>query len=111
VLSNMVVSIEQHVEWITGALVHLRENGFDTMEATSHAEDDWMEHVDALASQTLYPLANSWYVGANIAGKRHPFPVYIAGCGPYRHEAADVAASGYRGFTLSAISSPEGNHA
>jgi cyclohexanone monooxygenase len=101
VLSNMVVSIEQHVDWIAAAINHLRSHGFDTMEATSDAEDAWMVHVDDLAGQTLYPRANSWYVGANIPGKRHPFPVYVAGCGPYRHEADAIAAEGYRGFTLS----------
>jgi cation diffusion facilitator CzcD-associated flavoprotein CzcO len=101
VLSNMVVSIEQHVDWIARCLQHLRECGAETIEPTPEAEDRWMSHVDALANATLYPRASSWYVGANVPGKPRRFTVYVAGCGPFRHECDDVAADGYRGFTLS----------
>jgi cation diffusion facilitator CzcD-associated flavoprotein CzcO len=100
VLSNMVVSIEQHVDWIADCLAHLREHGLERIEATAEAEDAWVEHVNALADATLYPVANSWYVGANIPGKPRVFMPYVAGCGTYRRECDDVAARGYAGFVL-----------
>jgi len=101
VLSNMVISIEQHVDWITDAIVHMRAVGFDRIQATLAAQEHWMAHVVELADQTLYPKANSWYVGANIPGRERPFSVYIAGCGPFRAECNRVAEAGYEGFDLS----------
>jgi len=70
VLSNMIVSIEQHVDWIADCLAYLREHGLDTMEAKKDAEDNWVAHVNEVAYTTLYPQANSWYMGANIPGSR-----------------------------------------
>jgi cyclohexanone monooxygenase len=101
VLSNMVISIEQHVDWITDAIVHLRAVGFNRIQATAAAQQRWMAHVVELADQTLYPKANSWYVGANIPGRERLFSVYIAGCGPFRAECNRVAEAGYDGFDLS----------
>lgn len=100
VLSNMVVSIEQHVDWVDDCLKHLRERSIDRIEASVEAENEWMEHVAELAADTLYPKANSWYVGANIPGKPRTFMPYVAGCGQYRREAEDVVARGYAGFML-----------
>jgi cyclohexanone monooxygenase len=100
VLSNMVISIEQHVDWITDAIGHLRERGLDCIEATEDAEAAWVEHVRELGDATLYPRASSWYVGANIAGKPRVLMPYVAGCGTYRRECEEVAELGYTGFTL-----------
>ncbi len=100
VLSNMVVSIEQHVDWIADCLDYLRQNDHETIDPTQQAEDDWMAHVDSLAQATLYPRANSWYVGANIPGKPRNFTIYVGGCGAYRRECDAVTAAGYRGFVL-----------
>src|SRR5206468_138140 len=61
VLSNMIVSIEQHVDWITDCMVYMRDHGLDTMEASGDAEDKWVAHVNEVAYTTLYPQANSWY--------------------------------------------------
>jgi cation diffusion facilitator CzcD-associated flavoprotein CzcO len=102
VLSNMAVSIEQHVDWITDCIEAMRERGVSRIEATEQAEEEWVRHVSALADATLYPVANSWYVGANIPGKPRVFMPYVGGCGPYRQECDEVAADGYRGFILSA---------
>ncbi|PEG37817.1 cyclohexanone monooxygenase [Mycolicibacterium agri] len=102
VLSNMVVSIEQHVDWISDCLRHLRESGFNRIEASPEAEQRWMEHVAELAAETLYPQANSWYVGANIPGKPRVLMPYVAGCGQYRHECEQVVKNGYDGFILGA---------
>jgi len=101
VLSNMVVSIEQHVDWITDCVAHLRERGVTRIEADAAAEDAWVDHANEAADATLYPLANSWYVGANIPGKRRVFMPYAGGVGPYREICDDVAAKNYEGFILS----------
>lgn len=101
VLSNMIVSIEQHVDWIADCLAFLRERGIATIEATLPAEDQWVAHVNEVAQGTLYPQANSWYMGANVPGKPRIFMPYIGGVGAYRKICNDVAARGYEGFALS----------
>ena len=102
VLSNMIVSIEQHVDWITDCIGHMRDSGLDTMEAKQDAEDKWVAHVNEVAQGTLYPQANSWYMGANIPGKPQIFMPYIGGVGAYRQICNDVAAKGYEGFAMTA---------
>jgi cyclohexanone monooxygenase len=103
VLSNMIVSIEQHVDWITDCLAWMRDRSLDTMEANRDAEDKWVAHVNEVAQGTLYPQANSWYMGANIPGKPQIFMPYIGGVGAYRQICNDVAAKGYQGFTMAAV--------
>ncbi|WP_128924530.1 flavin-containing monooxygenase [Bradyrhizobium guangxiense] len=100
VLSNMIVSIEQHVDWIADCLVHMRKQGLATMEAGREAEDKWVAHVNEVAHGTLYPQANSWYMGANIPGKPRIFMPYIGGVGVYRRICDEVAAKGYEGFAM-----------
>lgn len=102
VLSNMIVSIEQHVDWIADCLDHMRARGIDRIEPTRQAEDDWVAHVNEVAQGTLYPQANSWYMGANIPGKPQIFMPYIGGVGVYRQICNEVVADGYRGFALTA---------
>jgi cyclohexanone monooxygenase len=102
VLSNMMVSIEQHVDWIADCLGYMRDRDLDTMEATKQAEDNWVAHVNEVAHGTLYPQANSWYMGANIPGKPQIFMPYIGGVGVYRHICNEVAAKGYEGFAMTA---------
>ncbi|MCH9674623.1 MAG: NAD(P)/FAD-dependent oxidoreductase [Gammaproteobacteria bacterium] len=98
VLSNMMVSIEQHVDWVTESIVNMRDNDLDLMEPELKAEDDWVEHVNHVAHQTLFPQANSWYMGANIPGKPRLFMPYIGGVGAYRKICNEVVSDGYRGF-------------
>ncbi len=98
VLSNMIVSIEQHVDWVVDCVTDLRAKGLETIEATGEAEDKWVEHVNEMAFRTLYPGANSWYMGANVPGKPRVFMPYIGGVGAYRHKCDDIAARGYEGF-------------
>ncbi len=100
VLSNMALSIEQHVEWIAECIAYLRNHSIATMEATTEAEDDWVRHVAEIGSQTLYPLANSWYMGANIPGKPCVFMPYIGGLPAYCQKCQEIAANHYQGFTL-----------
>jgi cyclohexanone monooxygenase len=101
VLSNMVVSIEQHVDWLADCIAHLRAEELDAVEATAEAEVGWVAHVNEIADATLYPQATSWYVGANVPGKPRVFMPYIGGCGRYRAECDEIARDGYRGFRLS----------
>jgi cyclohexanone monooxygenase len=100
VLSNVVVSIEQHVEWISECLTYLRDHGVDRIEAEEQAQEDWTEHVQLVANATLFPKGNSWYLGANVPGKPRIFMPYLGGVGAYRDRCDEVASNGYRGFTL-----------
>ena len=102
VLSNMPVSIEQHVEWISAAIEHMRTEGIATMEADPGAEVEWVAHVNDIAAQTMFMLADSWYLGANIPGKPRVFMPYPGGVGAYREKCDAVTAAGYEGFTLTA---------
>jgi cation diffusion facilitator CzcD-associated flavoprotein CzcO len=102
VLSNMPVSIEQHVEWITDCIEHMRETGKTSIEATVAAQDQWIVHVNDIVSKTLMVKANSWYMGANIPGKPRTFLPYLGpeGVGGYRKKCDEVAAKGYEAFEL-----------
>jgi len=99
VLSNMISSCEQHVEWITDCLRWMSAQGRTRIEADDAAQEDWVRHVNEAADQTLFPTANSWYIGANIPGKPRVFMPYVGG--HYRKICNEVAAEGYRGFSLS----------
>jgi len=101
VLSNMAVSIEQHVDWVADCLADLREKGFETIEPTPVAEAGWVQHVNDCADITLYPTANSWYMGANVPGKPRVFLPYIGGVDAYRRTCEEVGEKGYLGFHLS----------
>ena len=100
VLVNMVVGIEQHVEWICDCLTYMRNRDLVTIDASRAAEDRWVEHVNQAANKTLFPLANSWFLGANIPGKPRVFMPYVARIGVYRKECQQVADRGYEGFML-----------
>jgi cyclohexanone monooxygenase len=100
VLTNMIPSIEQHVEWISDCIAHLRANDLDCIEATEPAEDEWVEHVNLIAGATLFPTCNSWYLGANVPGKPRVFMPYV-GYSMYVAKCEEVAAKGYEGFALS----------
>ncbi len=102
VLCNMPPAIEQHVEWITACIAHLRTEGFDCIEASAQASDDWVATVNAAANATLLPSAtHSWYLGANVPGKPRVFMPYPGGFLRYRQICAEVVSKGYDGFRLS----------
>ena len=106
VLSNMPVSIEQHVEWISDFIEYLREHAIDVVDADPQAEVDWVQHVSDIADQTMYMLADSWYLGANIPGKPRVFMPYAGGVGPYRERCDDIASNSYEGFVMSDAAEP-----
>jgi cation diffusion facilitator CzcD-associated flavoprotein CzcO/acetyl esterase/lipase len=101
VLSNMMVSIEQHVDWVTDCIKDLRAQGMTTIEPTATAEAGWGTHVNDCAAITLYPQADSWYMGANVPGKPRVFLPYVGGVDVYRRICDEVVAADYLGFRRS----------
>ena len=100
VLSNMLVSIEQHVDWVSDCIGWMNENGKTAIEPSDEAERDWAEHTAHLAGMTLFPQADSWYMGANVPGKPRMFLAYVGGVGAYRLICDQIAATGYHGFDV-----------
>ena len=101
VLSNMLVSIEQHVDFVVDMLAHMRQSHTPRVEPDLAAQDAWVGHVNDVADATLFPKGGSWYLGANVAGKPRVFMPYAAGVGAYREVCEDVVANDYRGFEFS----------
>ena len=103
VLSNMMVSIEQHVDWINDCIEHLDKNQVRAIEPEEEAVDQWITHVNQVAEGSMFtaPSCNSWYLGANIPGKPRIFMPYVGGVGEYRNRCDEVARNGYTGFNLS----------
>ncbi len=106
VLTNMLPSIEQHVEWIADCLDEMRAQQHGCIEPTHEAEDQWVEHVNGVADTSLRSTCSSWYVGANVPGKPRVFMPYIGGFPVYVKKCQDVAANGYEGFALTPFSRP-----
>ena len=98
--TNVIPAIEHHVDWIARTIAHVRGNGLATIEPTLQAEAEWTEHVQAAARQTVFLSCNSWYLGANIAGKPRIFMPLAGGFPQYVERCDKVAASGYPGFVL-----------
>ena len=101
VLSNMAVSIEQHVEWVADCLTRLRDEGFEVIEPTPLAESGWDQHVADGAALTLHHTVDSWYMGANVPGKKRVLYPYVAGVDSYRWACDQVVAQDYLGFRRS----------
>ena len=101
--TNMIMAIEQHVDWIADCIVYLRDNGKRVVEATTEAQDAWVEHVASLAHGTIRASesCNSWYIGANVPGKPRVYQAYVAGQPLYRQKCDEIAAAGYEGFQFS----------
>jgi len=98
VKSQMILACEQHVDWIADCIQHMREKSLTYIEAEHEAEEQWVAHNNEVADRTLYPLANSWYVGANIPGKPRVFMPYVGGITAYKKKCDEVATNGYQGF-------------
>ena len=100
VLTNMITSIEQHVEFISDCIGYMKAKNLSRIEASLDAEDDWVDHVNEVAGSSLLLGCNSWYLGANVPGKPRVFMPYL-GFPPYVEKCESVAAEGYSGFQLS----------
>jgi cation diffusion facilitator CzcD-associated flavoprotein CzcO len=102
VLCNMPVAIEQHTDWITNCIHHMRTNGLERIEPLAQAAENWVAEVNEVAGRTLLPMAtHSWYLGANIPGKPRVFMPYAGGMIRYREICQNVATRDYEGFALS----------
>ena len=99
-MTNMMVSIEQHVDWIGDCLAHMAREDATTCEAEPKAEEDWVKHVRETAEATLHVQASSWYMGANIPGKPRVFMPYVGGFDRYKKHSEAIAAKGYEGFAI-----------
>ena len=99
VLSNMLPSIEQHVNWIARCIDDLGQRGAKSIDAQPEAEEAWVAHVNEVANSSLYPRCNSWYLGANVPGKPRVFMPYL-GVPPYRARCEEVREKGYEGFAI-----------
>jgi cyclohexanone monooxygenase len=108
VLSNMPVSIEQHVEFIARIIGAVRDRGAQAIEPTSQAEDAWVAHNQEVAQASLFPTADTWYMGANIPGKPRVFMPYLGLVGPYRQKCDEIAAAGFEGFEFTGSTDKEG---
>jgi cyclohexanone monooxygenase len=106
VLTNMIASIEHHVDWIADILGYMRQNGLERAEATADAQAAWTQEVAMVADRTLYPRANSWYMGANVPGKPRVFLAYVGGLDIYMDRCAKIADQDYSGFKFTP--SPKG---
>jgi cyclohexanone monooxygenase len=102
VLSNVLASIEQHVDWVADCIQHLEDQKISEIEATLAAEESWQDHVNDVSKGTMQtaPTCNSWYLGANIPGKTRVFMPYVGGVGRYRKKCEQIVANNYEGFTL-----------
>ncbi len=94
----MVLHAEAHVNWIADVIEHLDDCGYDAIEPTADAVDNWGGAECAQrAEATLFTKANSWYMGANVPGKPRQFMLFIGGFGTYLDICNEVAAAGYKG--------------
>ena len=100
VKTQMIVAIEQHMNWVADCLQTMHKSGKTRIEASTDAEANWVKHVNDVADSTLYPLANSWYLGSNIPGKPRVFMPYVGGFASYKKTCDATAAEGYKGFVV-----------
>ena len=102
VLCNMLVAIEQHINWISQCIVYLKENGINQIEPNASSELTWISHVNDVAKDSMFtaPTCNSWYLGANIPDKPRIFMPYVGGFPQYREHCETEQDNHYPGFTL-----------
>jgi cyclohexanone monooxygenase len=102
VKSQMIFSCQQHVDFIGDIITYARDRQMRRIEASRMAEMAWVQHNNEVADSTLYPLANSWYMGANIPGKPRIFMPYVGGVHKYVARCNEIVANGYEGFEMRA---------
>jgi cation diffusion facilitator CzcD-associated flavoprotein CzcO len=98
--SHVMVSIEQHVEWISDLIAYADKQGVIAVEPTRYAEDAWTDHVAEVAAKTLLTVDDTQHLGSNVPGKPRVVTSYLGGVGPYRRLCDEVAANGYEGWAL-----------
>ena len=101
VKSQMILSIEQHVDFIHNLLIHKKNNKYYQVNANKSKQEEWVNHNNEVANATLYPLAHSWYNGDNIAGKTRNFMPYVGGVANYKNICDEKIKNNYEGFEFS----------
>ncbi len=101
ILVNVPTAIEQHVEWIADCIDHVRQLDKSRIEPSLEAEAAWADRVAEASQIGLFNRANSWYVGANIPGKKRIFMPFVGGMVTYRAHCDEVVRDNYRGFVIS----------
>ena len=99
-LSNVMVSIEEQIDWLAALIRHMDAEGVVEFEAEPEAERAWGEHVNERAKETLYLTTDSYYNGAEVKGKSRVFMPYSGGVRGYRRFLRQCAEQGYSGFAL-----------
>lgn len=100
VLSNVLMSIEYHVNWISDCLKFMSDRKFQVIEPRTQAEDEWADEVASIVDNTLYRTCNSWYLGVNVPGKPKKFMPY-PGVPSYESRCSSIAKNNYVGFDFS----------
>jgi len=100
VLANMVLHAEAQVNWIAEAIGYLDQHGYTAIEASADAVENWIAECTQRAEATLFPKANSWYLGANVPGKPRVFMLFVSGFAVYNDICTEVARADYKGFNL-----------
>jgi cyclohexanone monooxygenase len=99
-LSNVMVSIEQQIDWLAELIRRMDEKALVEFEALPEAERAWVAHVNDRVKETLYLTTNSFYNGAEVEGKPRVFMPYSGGVRGYRRLLQTCADEGYSGFAL-----------
>ena len=100
VFTNMIPTIEQHVDWICDCLSYMGAHNYTSIEAEGDAEKAWWDHVQEVAAEGLKSTTDSWYLGANVSGKARVFMPYYGGFPDYCEKCEEVVAEGYEGFAF-----------
>ena len=79
-------------------LQDMRGAGFERIEPEPEAEEAWAKQNHDIVNMTLFPLADSWYMGANVPGKTREILNYPGGLPTYIQAFRESAGNGYAGF-------------
>ncbi len=94
---NGPVCAELQGDWIVDMLEHVRTEGYTRFDSDPAHAARWSEVMADWAEMTLFGKANSWYMGANIPGKRRQL-LNMPNSDTYLQALDDCAAAGYDGF-------------
>ena len=100
VLTNMIPTIEQHVDWIADCIRYIKKKSYHSIEANRDAEIEWGKYNDKCARDTLRYYCDSWYLGSNVTGKKRVFYPFVGGLPVYIEKCEKIVNNSYEGFTL-----------
>jgi cyclohexanone monooxygenase len=99
-LSNVMVSTEEQIDWMAGLVQKMQSEGSVEVEAQPEAEKIWGQHINDRVKETLYLSTDSYYNGAEVQGKPRVFMPYSGGVRGYRRILQRCAEEGYSGFSF-----------